>query len=449
MELFDTTDKGRQLRDQFSRRFSAFNEWVITAAPDGWLQSDRGAFDVAVEIQGLTIAVIGLNTAWLSKDDHDRHNLSPGSNILEDALTRHRSADAKIVLGHHPFDWMEDKEAQRIRAILARNNAIYLAGHLHEDGARYEDGGVGAFLSLRSGSAFQGRVEDRPKLVNGLQWGQLYFDRKEVLVQAYHWSDQHREWKLTTDAFPNERRSAIPEWWSFPLPATRPTEREKIESRSTLAQEFLVPPPGWAIVDTGFLDARQGNDNEDKILQYFDGRPPDWSLALSKTIPRRKIASELRNRFLSVDEPIRPSVVTVLGAGGEGKSTAFYQTVAGLVRDAGWIALWRYDEEAALPANFLEDCATRFNRVLVAVDEAHSFSAEVPTLLLALARREHRNVHFFLCSRTIDWRAEAQHGGHLGHIVASSDYQELRLAGLIREDAELLIIYGLCSARKE
>ncbi len=177
--LFDPTAGGLSQRQQLLPRFLSYIEGDNTNSPR-WLDREAGAFDVEHEIKGHRVAIIGINTSWLSKDDADRHCLTPGSNILEDALRRHPSVRLKIVLGHHPIDWFSDIDAGHIRTILARHHAIYLHGHLHENDAHYEDGGgQNSFLGLRCGSAFQGRPDDIPKWVNGFQ--RVEVDIKPVL----------------------------------------------------------------------------------------------------------------------------------------------------------------------------------------------------------------------------------------------------------------------------
>lgn len=71
-------------------------------------------------------------------------------------------------------------------------------------------------------------------------------------------------------------------------------------------------------------------------------------------------------------------------------------------------------------------------KLVIAIDEAHSAAEWLPILLIRLNRLRQRNVHFLLCSRTIDWRAEAD---EMGIITRESDYQEISLGGLSKEDA--------------
>ncbi len=210
--LFDPTTEGLSQRQQLLPRFQNFLEGDHTNSPR-WLDSQAGAFDLTIEIKGQRVAIVGVNTSWLSKDERDRHLLTPGSHILEDALKRQASAELKIVLGHHPLDWFADTEAANIRTILSRHHAIYLHGHLHEDDAHYESGGgLSNFLALRCGSAFQGRPEDIPKWVNGFQRAGINIQSGEILVQALYWSAQHREWKISTSAFSNERKKETIDW---------------------------------------------------------------------------------------------------------------------------------------------------------------------------------------------------------------------------------------------
>ncbi len=93
----------------------------------------------------------------------------------------------KIVLGHHPLDWLDDGDAQQIRVILGKHSAFYLHGHLHANEARYDDGGQGTYLGIRCGSAFQGRPDDKPPWVNGLLWAEIDLHNETIALQAFHW----------------------------------------------------------------------------------------------------------------------------------------------------------------------------------------------------------------------------------------------------------------------
>jgi hypothetical protein len=84
----------------------------------------------------------------------------------------------------------------------------------------------------------------------------------------------------------------------------------------------------------------------------------------------------------------------------------------------------------------VERFAKQFSRVIVAIDEAHSAAGWLPTLLIRMKRIANRNVHFLLCSRSIDWRAEAK---DLRSITRDSDYQEISLRGIDQNDAQQVV----------
>jgi hypothetical protein len=420
-------------------RFANYTALEMTNSPKDWLSSSEGAFVNSSTINGCSVGVVGVNTAWLSKDDNDRHRLTPGLNILQDALTSISTCELKIVLGHHPLDWLEDQQANSVRTILGNNNAIYLHGHLHEHETRFEDGGSGLFLCIRCGSSFQGRSEDKPKWINGLMWGDINIEQKRLLVQPLHWSSAHAEWKISGDAFPNQYRADSTDWWQFPLPGTvklvpTPVKNKKTEAKiDDAGKETTIPiRNGWQLVDSGFLSARMAEGADQNVLQFFDGRPPNWRLALSPAVPRRSVVNTIYSRFKFLEDTTKPTVVNILGAGGEGKSAAFFQSVAKLIADDNWVSLWRFNDAQNIDVETIERLSKTHKKLVIAIDEAHSAAEWLPILLIRLNRLRQRNVHFLLCSRTIDWRAEAD---EMGIITRESDYQEISLGGLSKEDA--------------
>lgn len=441
-QVFDPTAIGRLQREQFTTRFTNYSSNEATNSPNKWINSDQGSYAQVINMRSHKIGVVGVNTAWLCKGDSDRHLLSPGTNLLEDALSRVAEADLKIVLGHHPLSWLHDYDARTMQTILAKNHAVYLHGHLHENDARIEDGGAGAFLAIQSGAAFQGRAEDKAKWVNGLVWAELDFEQNAIRLQPNHWNAQHREWKVSSDAFPNAR-NAGDDWWQFPIPGkvslslASATTTDKPKPAIDEVGGDIAVRNGWSVVDKSFLTARSADQTTDVLLQYFDGRPPNWRTATSLSVPRRRIVEQLFARLNSVEDAAKPTILNLIGAGGEGKSTAFFQVAARLVNESNWTCLWRSNDTQSIDIATIERMSKQFDRVMVAIDEAHSAAEWLSILLLRMKRLPKCNVHFLLCSRSIDWRSEAS--AFMGAITRDSDYQEISLRGLTHEDAEMIV----------
>jgi hypothetical protein len=443
--VFDPTERGKEERIQFISRFENFEKHEITNSPGGWLSSTAGSFSCMHTVENNLLGIVGVNTAWLSQGDADRHLLTPGPHILEDALGRVSRASFKIVLGHHPLHWLSDGDAQQIRAILSANNAVYLHGHLHQNDVRYDDSGSGLFLSIQSGAAFQGRAEDNPQHVSGLVWAVLDTEQQVLRAKPQHWSVQHREWKLSSDAFANKNKIEGEDWWQFPLPgrtsaaksAPTPPPPSVSKQKKHDAPDAIFVRQGWEFVDSKFLEKRRGDENtRETFLQFFDGRPPSWRLTLSEHIPRRAIVDQAVGRFDAIEDAQKPTILNLIGAGGEGKSTAFLQILTRLITERHWVCLWRHMDTQAIDIEPIERLAKQFERVVIAIDEAHSAAAWLPTLLVRMKRLSKNNAHFLLCSRSMDWRAEAK---ELGAITRDSDYQEITLRGLTRTDAQQVV----------
>jgi hypothetical protein len=275
---FDVSQQGRRAREQFALRFENYSDKDLSGQ-GGWLDSEAATFSLKLEVRKCNVGVVGVNSAWLCKDDDDRHRLSPGVDLLDEALGKIGDARLKIVLGHHPLGWMFDEHAERIASILGKHSALYLHGHLHANEARYDEGAHGTFLAIRCGSAFQGRSDDNPRWVNGMMWGEANLETNSVELEPLHWSPNHREWKLTTDAFPNKYNAHGK--WAFPLPGATPKPATPIStvtitlpSKGNGASTAAGVPPGWEIVDKKFLEDRMGQETRQRLLQFFDGRPP-------------------------------------------------------------------------------------------------------------------------------------------------------------------------------
>jgi predicted phosphodiesterase len=212
--FLDPTPQGLEERSALLSRFESFSISGLPPDAGAWLNAPQGAFTDVLTIKGHPIGIVGINTAWLSEGSADRLQLTPGKSIVEAALDVVVGAEVKIVLGHHPIDWFLEADAPAIRALLARNGAVYLHGHLHKGHASHQEGAGHPFLTLQTGAAFQAREAEI--WLNGFISGTLDFRGRTVNVQPYQWSKDDQEWKLNGSAFPERFRKG--DLWVFPFP---------------------------------------------------------------------------------------------------------------------------------------------------------------------------------------------------------------------------------------
>jgi serine/threonine protein kinase len=83
-----------------------------------------------LEWAGKQIALLGLNSAWLSASDHDeKEGLVIGEHQVRLALDKAASADLKIALLHHPFDRLRKFDRDDVEAMLCGDCDFVLQGH--------------------------------------------------------------------------------------------------------------------------------------------------------------------------------------------------------------------------------------------------------------------------------------------------------------------------------
>lgn len=432
---FDPTPEGLQKRELLIPRFESYIASECSNSPSGWPKSTEGTFSQRLEVRGCKVGIVGINTAWLCKDKEDRHRLTPGTFLVETALRQIEGSSICIVLGHHPLDWLESENEVSLRSLLGQYHAIYLHGHLHKGGGRREDGGGYGFLAIQAGACFQAR--DNEIWLNGLLWGALNPEEGELRLQPRRWNPSNHDWPITSGVFPEIQREEGKDWWHYPLPGfKRAAFEEGKNAQAELVEVLRVEvPEGWQVVDRGFLDKRRKVLEEQDALRFFDGSLPSWSVALSPLIPKRAVVGQLKDWLIQRSED-RPRVALLAGPGGEGKSTAFLQTIVSLL-DTGpsWKVLWRYDENRSLTmANMRK--LTDGGRWLIATDDADLIVQDLFTIAKSLQPEDRSQVAFLLTCRDTDWRAAG--GDTLPWLLHTSFHRE-DLGGLNQEDARQIV----------
>jgi predicted MPP superfamily phosphohydrolase len=427
--LFDYSSEGKSHRDpQVIPRFKQFKQLMPCSATSDWIAKKEGAFAENVDIQGSKVGIIGINTAWLSREygdgEGDREKLTPGLPLVENALKQVKDCAVRIVLGHHPLHWLRPDQQPALRALFGEYGVLYLHGHLHRPDGRREDGGGREFLALQSGAAFQVRPEDTLHK-NGLIWGELDLGgaKSQLHVNPRFYNPDNRDWPTETGRFPENRRSpGRAEWWVFPLPTTA----------SACAAATWQTPPGWQRLDRASLDALRRELTLAEAARYFDGAEPEWATVLSDKLPQRAVVGRLTDRIAGYDSAERPLFTLLTGPSGEGKSTVLRQVVVNLAA-RGWNILWRQDVDSGLPEDALSGLPESDARWLIVTDAADLLVSQLHQAAIRLANSRRSDVHFLFCTRSSDWNVSGANmdWGRLAH-------ESETLSGLDPEDARLI-----------
>lgn len=425
---FDPNQEGNKLREILFPRFKAFAENDFSPTK-GDLLKEQGGFAHQLDIRGNRIGIAGINTAWLSKDNHDERKLTPGKALLEGVLDKISEAKVRIVLGHHPIDWFIPAEQKALKSLLGKSHVLYLHGHLHDAWAEPTYGGGHQFLAIQSGAAFQAREGEMWR--NGLVWAELDLDAQEVRLQPRKWEPNQQAWIPATDAFHENHRKG--DWWIYPLPDTS----RALDIVKSAAQPNAQPPQGWGVYDPKLLSQYFKPLEEERAIRFFNGAVPSWPMALSTSVPRRKIVGALAAHFQEAEGSARPIVTLLLAAGCEGKTTALLQTAGEMTKEKpGWRILQRTDDAAPMDWNTLLPLLATEYRWLVLLDEADRIAKDLISILQKIPAGLQERVHFLLASRDTDWLASS---ANLENWTSVCTFQQEHLAGLDGEDAKDIV----------
>jgi tetratricopeptide (TPR) repeat protein len=423
--FFDGSKEGRAARDQVIPRFKQYKRLMSADVSPDWLASSEG---VAVHVQNVgatRVGVVGLNTAWLSKGDEDKDQLTPGYRLVEAALQRIDDCAIKFVLGHHPLAWWHEREEAHIRNLFARSHVIYLHGHLHRSEGRVEDGGSDDFLVLQAGAAFQAR--DGEPWVNGFSWAEADLATAEVRVSPRYWDSTNHEWPPLMGSISQKRRIGETDWWRFQLPG-----------RSAIIDQWdgdaqSVHLPGWQVLTTTRISAYASAITPETAQRFFDGAEPDWGLALSPHFPVRVQAQGLLQSVLAFAGTERPQFALIRGPTAEGKSMALRQTVAAALKaNTSLTVLWHLDETAGLDVDTFASKLLPGSKWLIASDHGDLIVTGLREFAQRLRREGRSDIQFVVAVHDADWRVAK---GDSALWASFTHFQQAVLGGLPDADA--------------
>jgi hypothetical protein len=210
------------------------------------------------------------------------------------------------------------------------------------------------------------------------------------------------------------------------------------KTSSDTGEEEVDCPEGWELVDRSFLENERRELPEQRVIKYFDGRPPGWSDVLSPHVPERAIVGELASEIQASSADERIIVTLLMGAGGEGKSTALMQTVCKIVNsDSGLRVIWHKNPRTNLPIEFLLGLPKKKGKWLIVSDEAERIADDVFQAARRLDEKHRMDFHFLLCCRESDWLGVKANQLSWKYYVSFPNPK--RLSGLTLEDAEEIV----------
>jgi len=404
-------NKDSEYREGISKAFINWQQW----ASDGGVEAGKakefrhgllpGDFAATLDVRGLSIGVLGLNTAALqigAGDYKGKLSLHPCQlqPLFPEGLPRWaRQHHASLILTHHSVDWL-DKEGRTtlLRDISPPSRfALHLCGHQHESvDLLTSQGGAKPKITLVGSSLF------------GLEeWGE---PPQEVRIHGYSAGKIHISTDRDLRIWP---RKAYPQQAGH-LRIDRDESVEKLEPDDGMKARSLGPAPidltpptvsstgvavnGWLNLSTEFLTTQKRDLSVDELGLFFDGQEPGWPHALCDNliIPQRRIVRDALEQITSSATSV---LLRFFAAGGEGKSLALRQ-VAVKLAETGFHVLFREDngglkaeEIVGLPAG----------RWVLITDDADLIASEIYKTINVLRQKGRNDISWIVAARDTDW----------------------------------------------
>lgn len=411
--------------------FKDFSDFIQLASVshNNWLDTPEGIFTDIIELKDIKIGIIGTNTAWLSRDDKDKEQLSFGVDLVKSGLEEIKECDIRIVLGHHPIDWFLPTKQVVVKNIFKDYGVIYLNGHLHVTKATIGQYVSSNFLNIQSGAAFQASEHKSENIKNSLLWAELDFDKKIISLQPRYWDYTQQRWEFNNDYLESDaRKNSSENWWEYNLPIKK--GEQKPTTQTPKSEDIPMPPDGWNIIDDDFFTQRSKTPlTDDDYIKYFDGAMPKWHSDFLKSIPKRDIVQQICDDFKSNFENEKNLFYLLNGAGGEGKTTAFMQIVFKLNKLNHWNILFQNNKNVFFPENYEFSSGKRY--LLVFEDINQKAVENIKNLI-----KKHLNISIFISTRTSDWIHSDSSKTPWSEYI---DFKEICLEGLKEDEAKEIV----------
>lgn len=207
-----------------------------------------------------------------------------------------------------------------------------------------------------------------------------------------------------------------------------------------MLNKLLPPEPfgiGWEEITKSELDKyRSENLSLEQAVSFFDGARPSWSDICSSSIPKRNIVKVIVNYLRQSCNTKQKGLFLLIGAGGEGKSTAIMQAVDELIHENIYQKIiWHNSPNTALinDSYFIDTLGENEDLWLVVSDEAEQIAKDVFQIDRELSQKAKSNIHFLLCGRDTDWKSVGANKQSWTGLRAE------RLRGIDETDAEKIV----------
>ncbi len=151
-----------------------------------------------IEIDGTSIGIALLNSAWRAYDDDDKDYLILGEEQLSRCTSHIQDCKIKIALMHHPLDWF-NMENNIISNHINKDYDILFVGHVHKSKTIIQTGFTGTLFTNVASSCTSDIRADSKAFSNGFSLTKYNLLSEDIDCSYYKYNHENKEYVLNTD----------------------------------------------------------------------------------------------------------------------------------------------------------------------------------------------------------------------------------------------------------
>ncbi len=166
---------------------------------------------MGLKLDAGTVHLLGLNTAWMSRGDKDQLSLILGEPQIHEGLKWLQEGDIRIVVQHHPFEWLARFDRDQVERPLRQGADFLLWGHEHCPSPLSIQGPGADCVTMPAGATYERRRTDNSRYINAYNLIGLDLDSGQGTAFLRRWGETRTQWIADTETTDGGR-------YSFALP---------------------------------------------------------------------------------------------------------------------------------------------------------------------------------------------------------------------------------------
>lgn len=119
----------KELRELFLKRLNNYYDFVGNNAFP--IEKSELSYTKNIKINGIDVAIVGLNSAWGSTSSEEKGNIILGERQVLEAYSKIKTPQLTITLLHHPIYYFTDEDVFRVQSVIHNRSDFVLHGHIH------------------------------------------------------------------------------------------------------------------------------------------------------------------------------------------------------------------------------------------------------------------------------------------------------------------------------